>query len=188
MALTPNFPRTIYLLAPMPSQQFQTRGASYSSDGAGVISVAAGVSSLNDILDLYAMGCVPFAPAHIGCLIGANMNVTTDQAIPLAIPAGARFRITKITAKNASVNLTTAAGGVYPAASKGGTPIVLAAQAYSALSAAGLALDLTIDTVPAATVYSQATVPSLFFSLTTGQGAPATADLFVYGDIYWTEG
>lgn len=108
--------------------------------------------------------------------LSANMNTTADQ--PFA-PVGAttgRYVITQIRARNASVSLTTAAGGVYTAASKGGSAIVAAAQAYSALSSGALGLDLT---VAAAGLGELSVTPIL--SLTTAQGAAATLDLLVIG-------
>lgn len=119
----------------------------------------------------------------IGRLIGANMNTTADQAFAMTQWGQLnKFRITKITAKNASVSLTTAVGGVYTAVSKGGTAVVAATQAYSALTAATLAADLTIATTPGLTVNAAAT--DIWLSLTTAQGAAATADLYCYGDPY----
>jgi hypothetical protein len=115
----------------------------------------------------------------IGRMIGANFNVTTDNVIPLLIPATAAYKVAKITVTNASVNLTTAAGGVYNAATKGGVALVAATQVYTALSTAAKSLDLTLAaaaaiTLPAGTL--------LYLNLTTAQGAPATADIYVYGD------
>jgi hypothetical protein len=84
-----------------------------------------------------AVGAAVWVPALssgmlLGRIIGANMNVTTDQPFVMTNYAALNpFRITKITAKNASISLTTAAGGVYPAASKGGTAIVAAGQVYT---------------------------------------------------------
>jgi hypothetical protein len=133
-----------------------------------------------------ATGAAVWVPAVstgmlLGRIIGANMNVTTDQAFVLTNYAALNaFRITKITAKNASISLTTAAGGVYPAASKGGTAIVASSQAYSSLSSSALALDLTL--AAGTTVYAKGGTPIL--SLSTGQGAAATADLYLFGDIY----
>lgn len=139
-----------------------------------------------DVPTLERAGCrtlpVGFGPAYIGRLLGANMNVLTDQPFVMYLPAGAKFRPTKITCLNASVSLTTAAGGIYPAASKGGTAIVAAGQAYSALTAAALALDLTIVSGTLPTVYAAGVIPTL--GLTTGQGAAATADFYMEGQIY----
>jgi hypothetical protein len=119
----------------------------------------------------------------IGRLIGANFNVTTDQAINMTgWSALNKFRLTKVTVKNASVSLTTAAGGIYTAASKGGTAYVASSQAYSSLTASTLALDLTIATTPGVTPLAAAS--QLYLSLSTAQGAAATADVEVYGDAY----
>ena len=89
-------------------------------------------------------------------------------------------RISKITATNASVSLTTAVGGIYPAAAKGGTAAVANSQVYSALTAAAIALDLTL--AAGTVVYAKG--GQLYLSLTSPQGAAATADLYVWGDVY----
>jgi hypothetical protein len=119
----------------------------------------------------------------LGRIIGANMNVTTDQPFIMTSWAALnKCRITKVTCKNASVSLTTAAGGIYSAASKGGTALVASGQVYSNLTAATLALDLTIASTPGLTVQAAGYAPIL--SLTTGQGTAATADFYLFGDIY----
>ena len=113
----------------------------------------------------------------LGSKVGANMNVTTDQLIPITRIGTKKYLITRIVVTNASISLTTAAGGVYQAASKAGTAIVAAAQAYSALSATTTALNLTLA------INRTYTLDNLYFSLTTAQGAAATADIYVYGVI-----
>ncbi len=81
-------------------------------------------------------------------LIGANMNVTTDQAlVPYLWTPGQSYLIKRIRVVNASISLTTAAGGIYTAASKAGNAIVAAAQAYSTLTGATIGLDATIAAV-----------------------------------------
>ena len=106
----------------------------------------------------------------IGKLLGANFNVTTDQAI--GITTG--YRVTQIIVQNASINMTTAVGGFYSAGAKGGTEIVLATQVYTALTSATVQLDLPINVVMGG-------LTSVSFSLTTAQGAAATADIYIYG-------
>jgi hypothetical protein len=117
----------------------------------------------------------------IGKLIGANMNVTTDQAITLPdiadFPGGA-YIVEYIVVTNASLSLTTAAGGVYTAASKGGSAIVAAGQVYSALTAATKFIKATLA---GTALTDRLTGATLYFSLTTGQGAAATADIYVFG-------
>lgn len=115
----------------------------------------------------------------IGRLVGANMNSTADQAIPLFVPSGTNFRVTKISITNASISLTTAAGGVYPAASKAGTALVASTQVYSSLTTGLIALDATLAV--GNTIYTGAA--TLFLALTTAQGAAATADVRVYGEL-----
>lgn len=112
-------------------------------------------------------------------LFGADMNVTTDQ--PFAIAGGSLppfYTIDFIRVSDASTSLTTAAGGIYDTASKGGTPLVAAAQAYSALTGATLGLDLTIAAYGKGT---RSAIPIL--ALTTPQGGAATANIRIYGRI-----
>jgi hypothetical protein len=94
-----------------------------------------------------------------------------------------KFILRRIVVTNASISLTTAAGGVYTAASKGGTAVVASSQAYSSLSASTLFLDLTLSTTGSASTTVKSSIPNLYLSLTTAQGAAATADVYVYGDI-----
>lgn len=110
---------------------------------------------------------------QIGHLSSANFNSTADQAITL--PTGQSWVVTDIIATNVTVNLTTAAGGVYSAASKAGTDLVANTQVYTALTGtATQILRLTIANSPTVTT-------PIYFSLTTGQGSAATGDLFVFG-------
>ncbi len=109
------------------------------------------------------------------------MNVTTDQQIPISCPSR-HFIVQSIWVTAASISLTTAAGGFYSAASKGGVTLVAATQAYStltaaAVNAAGSALAMTLDT-PATTGLFD--LSSIYFALTTAQGAAATANIRVF--------
>ena len=112
----------------------------------------------------------------LGYVLGANFNSTGDTAISMRTSP---YVVRRITVKNASISLTTAAGGVYTAPSKGGTAIVVATQVYTALTAAAKVLDMTLAAILTTDVRTEA---ELFFSLTTAQGAAATADIFVFGD------
>lgn len=124
-----------------------------------------------------------YAPARVQCgsLLGANFNATTDQAIPISFPS-AYYMLDAIAVDNASVSLDTAAGGFYTAASKGGVAVVANSQVYSTLThadanASGSAM---LATIAAAGQNNQLNVRTLYFSLTTPQGAAATADIRVY--------
>jgi len=123
-----------------------------------------------------------FGGILLGKLISANMNSTADQQIVM-FSNPSKFILRRIVVTNASISLTTAAGGVYTAASKGGTAVVASSQAYSSLSASTLFLDLTLNTSGSASTTVKSSIPNLYLSLTTAQGAAATADVYVYGDI-----
>jgi hypothetical protein len=113
----------------------------------------------------------------LGFLKAANFNSTSDQLLLLKNQTPIRVR--RVTAWGTSVNgMSAAAGGIYTAASKGGTAIVAAGQAYTGLTDAHTALDLTIAT-PNLVLDAGA---ALYFSLTTGHGSAATANIAVYGD------
>jgi hypothetical protein len=114
----------------------------------------------------------------LGSILGANMNTTADQSIPVA---SAKYIPTLIYATNASTNLTTAAGGIYTAAAKGGTVIVPAAQVYTALTAAAKWKALTIDPTGGGPTTDVVVAATLFLSLTTPQGGAATADIYIFG-------
>ncbi len=131
-----------------------------------------------------------FAPSRVQCgwLYGANMNTTADQAIPMSVPS-ATYMIDSIAVSNPSVSLTTAAGGLYTAASKGGVAVVANTQAYSTLTTnaantTGNSFLLTLATAGSTTDFQGPTqasaVNTLYLSLTTAQGAAATADVRVY--------
>lgn len=107
----------------------------------------------------------------------ANFNSTADQActVPAAVTA---WSPTSIAVTNCSASMTLAAGGVYPATSKGGTALVAAAQVYTALTSASISLGLTLAANIATTRY---TIGTVYLGLTTGQGTAATCDFYVIG-------
>lgn len=117
--------------------------------------------------------------ARVLCSIrAANFNSTTDQLC--TIPAGVTAWVpTSIITTNCTGTFTLAAGGVYPTTSKGGTALVAAAQAYTALTGASVVLGLTLAANIATT---RQTVNSLYLSLTTGTGSAATCDFYVIGN------
>lgn len=130
----------------------------------------------------------PITPGQnvIASLRGANFNTTNDQ--PIIIPQRfVAFRLNSIIVTNATVSLTTAAGGLYPAASKGGTPIVAAAQVYSALTTAASLMTATLASFGSNTRFSAGNLGAIngllaiWLSLTAGQGVAATADVYLIG-------
>ena len=118
----------------------------------------------------------------LGQLTGANFNTTADQPIQILLPAGSRYRINNVFVTRPSISMTTAVGGLYTGAAKSGLAIVAASQVYSALTtnAANTAGSLLIPTI-AQNAFIQA--DTLFFSLTTAQGAAATADIHIIGTL-----
>lgn len=116
---------------------------------------------------------------ELGKLIGANFNSTADQAITLALPSP-NWIIHAFTVCNPSVSMTTAVGGVYSAAAKGGVQLVAASQVWSGLTTNAVN---TVGSCVSAPAQSSAlfNVSTIYLSLTTPQGAAATADVYVYG-------
>ncbi len=114
----------------------------------------------------------------IGSLIGANMNITTDQLIKIYLT---QYIITKIVVKNVSTNLTLAVGGIYTSDAKGGSAIVANTQVFSGLTGSTKFLNLTLAGTSLTDVLTK---PYLYLSLTTGQGSAATADILVFGDTF----
>lgn len=127
-------------------------------------------------------GAVPGAQRVLAAFAGANFNDTGDQPLILP-PIMTAFQLTGILITNASISLTTAVGGFYPQAFKAGTAIVAAGQVYSALTSANALLSATLAAGVSTTRYSIANLPDwrIYFSLTTPQGAEATADLYLIG-------
>ena len=111
----------------------------------------------------------------LGRKIGANFNSTADQAISMP-PTG--YSIAAIEINNASISLTTAVGGFYSAASKGGTVLVPATQTYTFLTGSTKRMDAALTSDAVNTKFTLGTV---YFALTTAQGAAATADIYVIG-------
>lgn len=175
----------------IPMSQAPKNGV-YADSSGNICLAIAGVK----VAQIGNVGGTPNTPpqagvVQIGQKIGANMNVTTDQNIPLVLPAGfTRWKLEAIWVNNASISLDTAVGGVYPAAAKGGTPVVANTQVYSGLTApgdnaAGSALALTLAAAAATTEFNAVqTALGLFFALTTPQGAAATADIYVFARVF----
>jgi hypothetical protein len=131
-------------------------------------------------------GSTPAGEKVLGKITGANFNTTNDQPIVINQNITA-FMITRIVITNASLSLTTAAGGFYPQASKGGTPIVANTQVYSSLTTSAGLLQATLASFGSTTRFSSANLGLLngllviWLALTTAQGAAATADVFLIG-------
>jgi hypothetical protein len=112
-------------------------------------------------------------------LRGANMQTTQDQ-IFTRVFSGYTWDPFFITANYASGAISgSCQGGIYPQASKGGTGIVGSTQSYAGLTTGPLThVNVTIQ----ATTTTFITTP--YLSLTTANGAPLTADFFIFGACY----
>jgi hypothetical protein len=122
-------------------------------------------------------GITTGVPGLIGSLKGANLNVTTDQAIDVQL-GGTKYYITRILITNATTTPTSAVGGFYTASSKGGSAIVASSQAYSSLSTVSKVLSATL-----AITDTSFSVSTIYLSLTTGAGVACTADIYIYGEL-----
>lgn len=116
-------------------------------------------------------------------LQGADFNSVQDQ--PLIVPGTVTaFQLTGIIICNASIPISAAVGGFYPALSKGGIPIVAASQVYSSLTTSSKLLQATLSAFGLTTRFSSPAVLTdnyVVFSLTTPQNAPCTADIYLVG-------
>jgi hypothetical protein len=113
-----------------------------------------------------------------GKLIGANWNITTDQ--PIALTGTSLFVPFMAYCRNASIAMTTALGAFYPSAGKTGTPFFSTAALNNATFAPNVQMLGSLAQTYRFPVEIQNN-GTIYFSLTTAQGAPATADIWVYG-------
>lgn len=131
-------------------------------------------------------GALPAAARVLGSGRSYSFNTTNDQ--PIAIPQRiTAFTLTGILITNASISLTMAAGGFYPAPAKAGVSIVPAIQTYTMLTNSSLILWTTLSSFGQNTRFSASNLSSIagylniWFSLTTAQGAAATGDIYLIG-------
>lgn len=117
-------------------------------------------------------------------LLSADMNVTTDQIFTSNMQGAwpNSFVVRRIIACNASGSLTTAVGGIYTGAGKTGDALVANTQAYSGLTNSAKIAVLTLAAVASTDAIIQ-TVPQIYLSLTTAQGAAMTCDIYIFGDV-----
>jgi len=135
-------------------------------------------STLQDLLALFRPGFV-----FGGKLIGADFNSTADQAIPIVSPT-TRYAIFRHYVINPSTSLTVAKGSLYIDPAKGGPIINATTTAFTTAQTA--ALDAANNAAGIAVSNNVVTDNStIYLSLTTPQGAPATADVYVYIIPFW---
>jgi hypothetical protein len=115
-----------------------------------------------------------FGSILLAVVAGLDLNTTGDTFVAFA-DTPTKFRIRAIAMTNGSINPTTARFTVRTAASAGGTAIVTAVT--PSLASSAVVQDLSIASTNA---FSQAYV---YINVGTAQGAAATVDLYIYGDI-----
>lgn len=112
-------------------------------------------------------------------IIGADMNTTNDQLFA-KVGEFQYYNITLVRVSRASISMSTAAGGIYTAASKGGNAIIAASQVYSGATTSALAFNLSMAAGVSGPTMSG--IPIL--SLSTPQGATATMNFRIYGHVF----
>lgn len=120
-----------------------------------------------------------FGSILLGSYIGVNLNATagTDAAVINLPDTPTKFRVRAIAMTNGSINPTTARFTVNTAAAGGGVAVVTSVT--PSLASAAVVQDLTIASTNTITGTG-----NLYINLPTAQGAAATVDIYVYGDIY----
>jgi hypothetical protein len=114
----------------------------------------------------------------LGSAMGVNLNTATNVDTPIVmIDTPTKFRVRAVAMTNGSINPTTARFTIQTAVLQGGVAVVTAVT--PSLSSSAVVQDLSI----ASTNVITGTV-NLYLNLTTAQGAAATVDIYVYGDIY----
>lgn len=121
----------------------------------------------------------PLGEKPLFILRSADMQLTTDQAFTKQ-GAFTNYVIQRVVAVRKTGGTSVAClGGIYTAASKGGSALIAAAQSWVSLTGAGKILAATL----AALLGTDFQTATPILSLSTGSTAAATADIFIYGDI-----
>lgn len=131
-------------------------------------------------MGMRAASALPFAyPAM--AVRNVDMTATGDNALVWQMPVPSRYIVRRCIARRVSGAFGVAClGGLYTAASKGGSAIVAATQTYAALTGAGLVVDTTLAAIALTTVV---TANPLYFALTTGNTGALVADIYVWVDV-----
>jgi hypothetical protein len=116
---------------------------------------------------------------------GVSANLVADTPVLIPLPPGfTRYRVARVTLLAPSVSLTAAQAALYNAVSGGGvaicSPQALSGLTSSSPATAGNAIDLTLA-LAAATFF---TATTLYFRITTAQGAAATVDVILHIQPY----
>ena len=118
-----------------------------------------------------------FGSMLLGSALGVNLNSAINVDTPVfLIDTPTKFRIRAVALTNGSINPTTARFTLNTGALATGVAVVTAVT--PALASSAVVQDLTIASTNAITGTG-----TLYINLGTAQGAAATADIYIYGDI-----
>ena len=121
-------------------------------------------------------------PSQFGAILlasyaGVNLNAGTNVDLQITLPdTPTKFRVRAIAVTNAFINPTTARYAIWTGAAGTGTNIVTTVT--PSMSSAAVVTDLSINSTNAISGTG-----NLYLYLTTPQGAAATMDIYIYGDI-----
>lgn len=115
----------------------------------------------------------------VGYAKGVDLNSVADTPITIVSPT-ANYRLQSILIVNtgATASLTTAQYGIFSASGGGGTALVASGTALSAITSN--TVNDAANTLQVA-VTRWLNLATLYFRVTQAQGAPASADVYVYG-------
>lgn len=121
-------------------------------------------------------------PAQIlgGYANNVNLNSVADTTIAISLPSGVtKYRISNVIVynKGTTASLTTAAAAIYSAAAAAGTAVVAPAALSSITSNT---IDVATNYVILTPIIAAFDYTTLFFRVTTAQGAAATGDVYLY--------
>ena len=113
---------------------------------------------------------------------GVNLNSVADTQFSLVPPTGFTrwsLKLGFVAVSDASVSLTAAKFGLFTASAGGGTPVIASGTVLSGITSAadGTAGNFATFSDASIRTFTVASFPSLFFRVTTAQGAAATANV-----------
>lgn len=119
----------------------------------------------------------------LGVLVGADLNTAGDVLIQVMTgAANQRVRVRQVVLENASISLTTATAGLFSSA--GGIGTIAADQALATATGPNVFFDFAVTGASVLTATDFGAGQGFFFRVGVVQGAPATANIWIFGDDY----
>jgi len=116
-----------------------------------------------------------FGSILLAVVNGLNLNATGDTFVPFT-DTPTKFRTRAVAMTNGSINPTTARFSINTGALVTGTQLV--ATVTPALASSAVVQDLTV-----ASTNAISGVGGVYINVSVAQGAAATVDIYIYGDI-----